>query len=284
MCCREYGGVTGWGSLCWQVRSRWFDGLTRAGEQRPVTLVTAGDDIRPQLGIAVSAERLAPSDLTVVDGVRVTIATRSVCFEMRYAADYRAAVRIFDMAAYDDLVSLDELAEYASRHSGWTGIPQCRKALAYGRENSWSPYEVDARLVWEIDAGLPLMLCNQPVFDRHGLHIGTPDLLDVEAGVVVQYNGAMHAVGEQRTADARKEDAYRRVGLEFLTVVSTDFRDSVDLVMRMRSVRSRARFEAESRRAWTVDPPAWWIPTHTVDMRRVLDPMDRRRLLRYRAA
>ena len=38
----------------------------------------------------------------------------------------------------------------------------------------------------------PRPLCNVPVFDRFGQHIGTPDLLDPVAGVVGEYDGALH--------------------------------------------------------------------------------------------
>ena len=190
----EHGGVTGWAALAWR-RARWFDGTGVTGLPRPIWLATAGDDIRAQPGIAVSAERLDPRDLEWVDGVRTTTSVRSVWFEMRYAEDRRAAVVAFDIAAYDDLVSLDEMWEWEAAHPGWTGAPQNRWALSYGSENSWSPMEVLTHLVWQIDAGLPAMLCNRPLFDRSGQHIGTPDLLDLEAGVVVQYKGAVHLVG-----------------------------------------------------------------------------------------
>jgi len=35
-------------------------------------------------------------------------------------------------------------------------------------------------------------------------------------------------------------------------------------------------------RAWTIEPPPWWISTTTVAERRSLDQAQRERLLRYR--
>ena len=55
-----YGGVTGWAALRW-MGAQWMSGLSSDGQTRPVVLVTAGDDIRPQAGIDVSAERLKPT-------------------------------------------------------------------------------------------------------------------------------------------------------------------------------------------------------------------------------
>ncbi len=92
-----YGGVTGWAALRW-MGAQWFTGLGPDGTTPvPVVLVTAGDDIRSQPGIEISAERLAPTRLVDHDGLTVTLAVRSVCFEMRYAVSVRAAVVAVDM-------------------------------------------------------------------------------------------------------------------------------------------------------------------------------------------
>ena len=278
-----YGGVTGWAALRWR-RARWFEGFGADGGVLPITLVTAGDDVRRQSGIEVSAERLDPRDLVVVDGVRVTTSVRSVFFEMRYARDLREAARVLSMAAYSDEVAVDELARYALEHPGWTGVPRCRDAIPYADENCWSPTELDVVLVWRIDAGLPRPLCNRPVFDRSGNHIATPDLLDPEAGVVGEYEGAVHLTNVRRAKDIRREELFRRLGLEYFTVVNSDLWDPSGLAERMHAVRSRAKWLPDSARCWTIDSPPWWIPTETVAQRRALTPEQRRRLLRYRAA
>ncbi len=279
----EHGGVTGWAGLAWE-RATWFTGQGAGGLLRPVTLVTAGDDVRSQPGIAISAERLNPRELVVVEGVRLTLRARSVWFEMRYAASDEHAAVVLSMAAYDDLVSIAEVAEFAGERPGWTGAPRCRAALAIGHENCWSPTEVSMAFTWEVLAELPRPLCNEPLFDRRGNHIGTPDLLDVEAGVVGQYNGAHHLRLGQHARDLRVEERYRSHGLECFTVVAPDLADRSQLVGRMLEARGRARFERESTRTWTAVPPRWWTPTHTVDLRRALSPHERDRLLGYRRA
>jgi hypothetical protein len=278
-----HSGVTGWAALRWE-HARWFPGTRADGTLLPVCLATGGEDIRAQAGITVSAERLDPRDLVVVDEVRITSRVRSVCFEMRYAPDERAAARVLSMAAYSDFVSVDEVAEYAARHSGWTGIPRCRLAIPLAEENCWSPPELDAVLVWRLDAGLPRPACNRPVFRIDGSHLGTPDFIDVEAGLVGQYDGELHLAGVQRSRDVRLEDAYREVGLECLTIMKSDLRNRAALVARMHAARGRARWEAESRRRWTIEPPPWWTPTHTVELRRALTDAQSRKLLRYRSA
>ena len=275
-----YGGVTGWAALRW-LGSPWFGG-TDAATYLPVPLATGKRTIRSQSGIAVSEERLAPTDLEVADRLRVTSAVRAVCFEMRYARSLREAVRAFDMAAYSDLVTIDELVTYALEHPGWTGIPQCREAVPFLDENCWSPREVDLRMTWVVEAGLPRPLSNVPIFDRFGRHIGTPDLLDPVAGVVGEYDGALHLAGEQRTLDVRRMEAFRAVGLETFTMLGSDLPRRRQMADRMIAARKRALWLPESVRAWTIVPPRWWIPTTTVAQRRALSEGDRQRWLRLR--
>jgi hypothetical protein len=279
-----YGGVTGWAGLHWQKAERWFDGRAPDESPRPVTLAVGGDDIRPQPGIRVSAERLDPRDLIVVDGLSLTTAVRSVCFEMRYASSDREAARSLSMAAYYDLVSIDELADYAAQHSGWTGIPQCRRGIPLAEENCWSPAELDMVLIWRIEADLPRPLCNQPMFDLDGRHVGTPDLLDLEAGVIGQYHGGLHLSGTQRAIDERAVERYRDVGLEVFSMLAADRGRAGRMAERMHAARSRARWEAESQRRWTIEQPPWWTATHTVELRRALSAEQQERLLRYRSA
>ncbi len=276
----HYGGVTGWASLRW-AGGVWFDGTTAGGDElRAVTLATGYDDVRNQPGVTISQERLNPRDLRVMDGLAVTSHVRSVCFEMRYASSVRAAVQVLDMAAYSDLVSVDEVATYASRHSGWIGIPQCRKALPLANENSWSPRETWMRLTWVLDAGLPPPLTNRPVFDDQGRHVGTPDLLDLEAGVVGEYDGRLHLQGAQRRRDREREEQFRGLGLEYFTVMAGDSNGVV--VARMLATRDRARFQAADSRPWTIEPPTSWTPTWTVDQRRTLESEQRDRWLATR--
>jgi hypothetical protein len=278
-----FGGVTGWAGLRWSG-APWFSGLLADGvTPAPVTLVTNSADIRPQPGIAVSAESLNPGEIAELDGVRITVPERCALFEMRYAGSLEAAVIVADMAMQADVVSREELFAFAGTLSGWTGIPLARRALALTHENSWSPQETRMRLVWVREAELPAPLCNVPVFDLSGRHIGTPDLFEPGAGVVGEYEGAVHLEGRQRGVDVRREQAFRDVGLEYFPVVGSDWRDRVTLAARMRSAYERARRQRTGARAWTLEPPSWWTPTDTVARRRELSAAQRARLLRRRA-
>lgn len=275
-----YGGVTGWASLRW-LGAVWFDGLAPDGQTvLPVDLVTAGRDVRSQSGFAVTHERIRPDQLLLHDGLRIADATYSTAFVMRRAVSWREAAVHASMAAYSDVVSRDEVAWHLATENGWEGVPKARKALPYVEENAWSPWEVRMSLRWQCDCEFPRPLLNRPVFDRHGRHVGTPDLLDPEAGVLGEYNGHLHLEGTQRRKDRDRESAFRQLGLECFTVMAGD--SAADIERIMREVRRRAAFEAESTRDWTIDPPSWWVPTFTVRQRRDLDDAARERLLRLR--
>jgi hypothetical protein len=277
----DHGAVTGWADLWWRG-GHWFDGLGPGGQVAlPVPIVVAGSNLRPRDGVLVSKERLALSDIEVVDGLRVTPAVRSVLFEMRHATSFRGAVRAFDMAAFSDLVSKQEVSDYLDEFlSGWTGVPQARTALLLCDENAWSPKECDARGIWEIDAGLPRPLCNVPIFDLNGHHIGTPDLFDPRNGLAGEYDGAHHLTGTQRASDEHRRELFRRAGLESVTMLGADSNDPSRFISRLQTSYQRASIEAREQR-WTLDQPHWWTPTVTVEQRRALPP-EKRSLLSHR--
>lgn len=272
------GAVTGWAALSW-LGASWHDGTRPDGSSRPVDIATGMVRCRPGHGVAVSQERLAPEDVTRVDGVRVTLAARSVLFEMRYASSLREAVVALDMAAIADLVTIQELAAWCERHAGWTGIPQARQAVVLADENSWSPAETRMRLAWMLDAGLPRPRCNVPVFDNRGRFVAVPDLLDEEAGLAVEYDGAVHLEAHRRRRDLARERALRSLGLECLTVVAGDAWDRRRLATTMLTSREQALTRASSLRLWTTDPPDAWYPSDTVALRALIPNGHRRAVL-----
>lgn len=283
------GAVTGWAALRWRG-ARWLDGSTPTqAHGRPVDLSIPIHTIRPRPGVHVCEEDRALVDFEVYDGLRVTSAVCSTAYAMRHATGVRQAVEFFCLAAYDDLVSWSELTAFAGLaprlgESGVVGMPQYREAMGLVSENVWSPMEVTLMLIWMLDAHLPRPLMNQPIFDLQGRHVATADLLDLEAGVVGEYNGSLHLDGGQHARDRRREETLRTVGLETFTMVAGDVGDRFTMAGRMQAARSRARWEPAARRQWTIVPPAWWTPTVTVEQRRALSPEARRRLLGHRRA
>ncbi|MDR7252051.1 hypothetical protein J2X46_001027 [Nocardioides sp. BE266] len=215
--------------------------------------------------------------------MRVTTPLWSVAFEMRKAPSDEAAIVAFDMAAFNDLVSVAELADFLDTDlvARW-GVERVRRVLPLLDENAWSPMEPVMRLTWLDEVRPHRLLSNHPVFDSSGRFVGTPDGIDPDAGVYGMYDGALHLAGDVRHKDVAKEAAYRALGLEGATMMAGDLADRGPFQVRLREAYARAARKPASDRSWSVDLPAWWIDTTTVAARRELSTYDQRRLLAHR--
>lgn len=260
------GAVTGWASLRLHG-GNFFDGLAADGSSHLPVPLNPGvfHQLAADERCTISRDRLFSHEITVVQGIPCTVVLRALFDEARYARSIRHAVVALDMAAAAELASLAMVRDYVAEHPAWTGVDQVRQALPLASEESWSPKESQMRLVWVLDAGLPPPVCNRPVFTGEGRYVGRPDLLDLEAGVVGEYDGADHRLRLQHARDVDREERFRRLGLEYFKVTGPDSRTTV--VDRMHSTRSRARFEPPDRRRWTIEPPAWWEPEPSLDDR-----------------
>lgn len=256
---RQYGAVTAWASLRWQLAT-FFDGTTYPdGELLPVQLVLGGSAfLRPDPRVAISRAQLPPGHRTKIRDVWCTIGERAVFDEVIRHGELRQAVVDIDMAAAAGLVTVASFIEFVASIGPWSGVPFAREAAALASMDSRSPQETRMRLVWVLDAELPNPLCNVPVFDLHGNLLGIPDLFDPIAGLVGEYQGADHKEGERHRSDAAREDRFRNVDLEMFEVVGGDLADRGLVVDRMLAARARAKFLPPDRRTWTLDTPAWW--------------------------
>jgi len=258
---RRDGAVTAWAALRWQG-ARYFDGsLDGDGGKLPVPLLrTSGARHLDDGRAAIGRSQLAPYDREFVEGVWCTTAPRATFDEIRRVPRLRPSVAAICMAVAAGITTLPELLAYAEMRAAWEGIPLFRKALALSNECFRSGPEVYLHLRWRLDAGFPEPLVNPPVFDVSGRLLGYPDLLDVEAGVVGEYNGAAHRDRARYRRDVAREELFRACGLEYFTVVAGDLADERLVVDRMTATRRRARFAPASERLWTLTPPPWWQP------------------------
>ncbi len=253
------GAVTGW-AACRLWGGSFFDGLAPDGRTRlpvPQDLGPAGR-LRTGPGALVVRTRLGPGQVTR-GAVPRTLRDRAVVDAMRLAPDLASAVVAADMAMAAAITSPARLAGELLARPGLPGLRRARAALALASEHSRSPAETRLRLLAVDRAGIPAaVLVNCAVRDPSGRLLGIADLLDREAGLVVEYDGAEHR-GERRSSrDAVKDDDLRDVGLEVTRVTGRDLRDP-DLVV-ARLVRARARALASgSRQRWVAVPPAPWV-------------------------
>lgn len=274
--------VTGWAALRW-LGAAYFDGLARDGRGRYDVQLAVGDRVggrRRHPGVRFSYERLEEGEVREVRGLAVTDARRALFDELRRrgrcppeeptnrtgaASDLRAAVVAMDMAAAAGLVSIDQLRCYLAGRAGWRRAGQAAAALELASEHSRSPAETRLRLTWVLDAGLPAPLVNRELFDLGGRLVCIPDLFDPVAGLVVEYDGAEHRRLSRHRRDVEREEACRRLGLEYCKVTALD--RTAEVVARLTSTRSRALFLPPRSRRWTLTPPTSWRPSGSLDDR-----------------
>jgi hypothetical protein len=139
------------------------------------------------------------------------------------------------------------------------------RALALSSEHSRSPNETRTRLIWLLDARLPPPLVNQEIGDRRGRLLGIADLLDVEAGLVCEFDGADHRAARRHAKDIAREVNLRRAELEVVHVAGPDLADREMVAERMLFHRTRARRLSSDRRPWTTVPPPGWQAEPTLD-------------------
>ena len=268
--------MTGW-AACRLHGAAFFDGLLPDGRTRlPVPLVTDGRHLRGDPEAVLVRDRIDSSEIVVRHCVPTARVERAL-FDAIRSQPLREAVVSMDMAAAADLVSVRRMRTFLAARPGWRGVRRAARALDLAVELSRSPNETRMRLVWVLDARLPRPLVNQPVFDLDGRLLGIVDLLDVERGVVGEYDGADHRSARRHSSDVGRGEDLRRVGLEVFRVTGPDLPLTGRVVSRMHAARARARPAAE--RAWTVTPPPWWDAPPTLDA--VLDERDVLRSLHH---
>ena len=273
--------ITGWASARMHGAT-FLDGLLPDGRTEvPVQFaVPPPRNGRGHEGVEHLRSALDPSDIVIVQGVPCTIPERAAFDAMRTAPDVREATVSVDMMMAALLTSIRRVRRYVDARPGWEGVAMARAALDLADEDSRSPNETRMRLIWVLDAKLPRPLVNQHVWDLSGKLLGIADLLDEEAGVVGEFDGADHRPARQHSKDEDRAEGFRRHQLEMFRVTGPDIADRAKVVRRMRAARARATWLPPGSRPWTTTPPAGWEPILTLDA--LLDERDAVRALNER--
>jgi hypothetical protein len=243
------GLISGWAAL--RLHGVNFcDGLDRDLAELPVPVVLPLDaNMRPG-GVERHRSAVPPAERTVCFGVPCTSPARALFDAMVWSGDLREAVVVADSMFAARVLAREDFAAYVGSRAGAKGYRLVDEALPLTVDRSRSPMESRMRLVWVLDAGLPWPRCNWPVADLAGNRIGRPDLLCEEVAVVGEFDGRDHSGARRRSDDARKDQAYRDVGLESFRIVGREI-DDVALVVR--------RMQAAVRRAAEAERPALWL-------------------------
>ena len=253
------GALTGW-AAAYVHGVDYLDGLdpfTLAPLPVPVALNTnAGRRNLP--GLTYHRDRLGGAEVDTVLGLPVTTVRRTTIDGVRHARSLVEAVAFLDMMGHAVDVQLPQLDLWCRSHPGWRGVDQLRQALRWCDLRSASPWESRLRMFYRRRAGLRRPEVNLPVFDLVGRFLGTPDLLDEEAGLAVEFDGKDHRLREQHHDDNVREEGLEESNLVVCRVDSLDFRQPSALRQRLRSAYARGQARDRRRDRFTTDEPDWW--------------------------
>lgn len=250
----------GWASLRAQGNS-WFGGLDRAGEARAALVhCLPGAQLRRRSVLQPFRGLLHPDEVIDFETFSLTTMARAAFDEMRMAPGLREAVVVLDMATSTTTglphTTVGRVEQVMAGHHKVRGLVQARKALALGSTRAASPWETRTRLMAQLDADVPSLLVNVPIFSPYGRILGIADLLDEEAGLVIESDGGHHRANEQHTEDNVREEELERSGLVVVRVTSLDHQHRWRTVGRIAAARRDAL--RVSKREWTTTKPAWW--------------------------
>jgi hypothetical protein len=239
--------ITGW-AACRLSGANFFDGLDRDGRTPLGVPVSVGP--RGQMakrGLKVVYWPIPEEHHATRHGLATVDALWATADAARLASSFVEAVVVVDMMCAAEIVSIRQLRE--------SGLRFAPGVLDAASEHALSPNEVRCRIRCRTALPGVRWLVNCPVHDLSGRLLGIADLIDLEAGLVVEFDGADHREAARHTRDVVKEDALRRAGLEVVRVTGREVDDEVLVGDRVRAGRARAKFEPQAQRRWAARPP-----------------------------
>lgn len=201
-----------------------LDGRTGPGGRSllPVPVCTGPvGRMRHRAGVAIDRSTLLPEDLTVARDVPVTTAVRS-CLDIMRWNGVEEGVVAGDATARFGAASTAAVHAYVARHAGMKGIPRARLAAALLDGRAASCPESRFRVVWVVEAGLPVPRVNCPLTDADGFLLGEADLFDPESAMVGEYDGSDHRDLTRHTADNIREEGFERNNVTVVRATAID--------------------------------------------------------------
>jgi hypothetical protein len=198
------GSALGGWAAAYVLGVQTLDGRDAALRPEPLVMcVPAPLHRQPISGVRYVRQVLEPHELTDLGGTTFVGPLRTATDLARWAPTLTDAVIALDAMLLAGAVDEPGLARAAAQIHGLRGAKQARRALALARPGVRSPGETRLRLVYVLEAGgADNVLVNPRVHNRYGCFLGIPDLLDVEAGLALEYDGS-------RWADSDRESGHR---------------------------------------------------------------------------
>jgi hypothetical protein len=234
-----------------------LDGRGWSGQQtQPVPVVLPPPVlIRARTGLTRWRSVLEDDDVVLVDGIPVTSPVRT-CFDLVRRSQLRDGVIVLDVLGRQLRLSPATVSGYAQRHRKWRGLPRVAPAVELADVRARSTGETRLRLTWILDAKLPRPEVNPRVLDLEGQLVAEADLLDPEAGVVVEHDGSQHRDLPNHVLDNAREEWVEDTGLIVVRTCSPDLwaENRRRTALRLQVAHRRGSSRDRSRDRWTWTP------------------------------
>jgi hypothetical protein len=243
-----------------------FDDHTFAPLPVPV-LLPPGQRRRPTDGVSYRQSRRT-AFREEIDGVPVTTLVRAAVDLALLGSSLTEAVVGVDAVLGSRLLVHRRLQRVGDDLLPRRGVRQARRAIELARVGVRSPWESRLRMFAVTELGWHGLLVNRAVFDGTGNLLGIPDLLDVDAGLALEYDGASwqadrsagHRDRRQHRDDNEREERLERAGLVVVRVEKADLTTYRSrLAGRLHAARADGLSRVRSRDRWTVDEPEGWF-------------------------
>jgi len=217
---------------------KWYDDDSPVEISRPPT-----GQGRCRGGIRVVRADLAPTDITLIDGRRITTALRTAYDLGRRPPRWRALGHLDDLVKATGL-DLRLLWRYIVDHPDMRGIRQIRGLMPHIDASSESPPESWLRLLI-IDGELPRPEGQVGVLDENGYEFARLDLGYRRFKIGIEFDGIdFHGSVEQKAHDAARDAKLRRLGWINIRVTAERMREEPDDLLREieRHLRERGAY------------------------------------------
>ena len=226
-------------------------GASCGDKEAPAEITISGGGRRPQPGLLVHRDRIAPGEIQECRGVRVTIPMRTA-WDLARRVDLDDAVAAVDTLARVGRFHPDLLLNFLVHYPGARGAGAVADVLALADRRSGSPMETRLRLLL-IHAGLPRPEVQWVVQDPIAREAVWLDLAYPEHRVGIEYDGGEHLSPERVLSDIRRGTRLVDQGWRIYRYTKREIFTKRELIV------------SEVRRALTQPsaPPRWFDPVET---------------------
>ena len=193
---------------------------------QPVLVYLPRHEHKRPPGFHVLRVDIAPEDIETIDGTAVTSLARTAYDMAQFTRSLPDALGILDCFRWVgnphplDLDAIDALIERNPRHRG---NPRIRRALPISTDRSRSHAEsvVRGRWVQQVQVPASRILVNATLSTDEGDF--ELDLVDLTAGLAIEYDGPHHGASTQRSIDSTKDGAVAGAELGMLRLTSVEY-------------------------------------------------------------